>query len=110
VAKLENILQAKGLQLFAKIDFSGDAGRNGISMPQTVALLFGNPKAGTPVMLASPSSALDLPLKIVAAENADKLVSVMFNTPEYLAQRHGIPAELLQNIAGIRKIAEAAFS
>jgi uncharacterized protein (DUF302 family) len=110
VAKLENILQAKGLQLFAKIDFSGDAGRNGISMPQTVALLFGNPKAGTPVMMASPSSALDLPLKIVAAENADKLVSVMFNTPEYLAQRHGIPAELLQNIAGIRKIAEAAVS
>ena len=110
VAKLENILQAKGLQLFAKIDFSGDAARNGISMPQTVALLFGNTQAGTPVTLASPSSALDLPLKIVAAESADKLVLVMFHTPEYLAQRHGIPAELLQNIAGIRKIAEAAVS
>ena len=94
VAKLENILQAKDLQLFAKIDFSGDAGR------------IGNTQAGTPVTLASPSSALDLPLKIVAAESADKLVLVMFHTPEYLAQRHGIPAELLQNIAGIRKIAE----
>lgn len=108
IANLEGILQAKGLQVFAKIDFSEDAARHGMQMPPTRALLFGNPEAGTPVMLASPSAAIDLPLKILIAEDRDKHVWLSFNAPEYLAERHGIKPELVSSIAGIRKIAEAA--
>jgi uncharacterized protein (DUF302 family) len=108
VAHLESVLTAKGLTIFAKIDFSGDAERAGLKMPPTQALIFGNPKAGTPVMLAAPGSALDLPLKIVVSEDAKGKIWLSYNSPEYLAGRHEIPAELLKNIAGIRALASAA--
>ena len=90
------------MMLFAKIDFTGDAKRAGLTMPRMMLLVFGNPKGGTPVMVAAPSSALDLPLKVLVSEEADGKVWLSFNAPEYLAQRHGIPAELVANIAGIR--------
>jgi uncharacterized protein (DUF302 family) len=77
-------------------------------MPPTRMLIFGNPKAGTPVMLAAPSSALDLPLKVLIAQDKNGKVWISYNTPEYLAERHAIPAELLLNIAGIRGLVQAA--
>src|SRR5277367_742634 len=99
VDKLKALLQAKGVMLFALIDHSGEAGKSGLKMPSTKVLIFGNPKGGTPLMLAAPSIAIDLPLKILVAESADGKVSISYNAPEYLQQRHNLPAELLQNIA-----------
>ena len=108
VSHFEELLKAKGMMLFAKIDFTGDAKRAGLTMPQTLLLVFGNPKGGTPVMVAAPSAALDLPLKVLVSKEADGKVWLSFNAPEYLASRHGIPAELVANIAGIRGIVTAA--
>jgi len=108
VAHFEQLIAAKGMMLFAKIDFTGDAKRAGLTMPRTILLVFGNPKGGTPVMVAAPSSALDLPLKVLISEDAGGKVWLSFNSPEYLAQRHGIPRELVANIAGIRGLIEAA--
>ena len=99
VEKLQMILQAKGVTLFALIDHSGEAQKVGLAMPPTKLLVFGNPKGGTPLMLASPSIAIDLPLKILVAEGADGKVSISYNAPEYLQARHNLPAELLPNIA-----------
>jgi uncharacterized protein (DUF302 family) len=99
VEKLKAMLQAKGVTLFAVIDHSGEAEKVGLKMPPTKVLIFGNPKGGTPLMLAAPSIAIDLPLKILVAEGADGKVSISYNAPEYLQQRHNLPAELLQNIA-----------
>jgi uncharacterized protein (DUF302 family) len=107
-AKLETVVKSKALLVFAKIDFSGDAQRAGLTMPPTQMLIFGNPKSGTPVMLASPGSALDLPLKVLVSQDAAGKVWLSYNQPEYLGERHGIPATLLQNLLGIRAIAQAA--
>lgn len=108
VEKLESLIKSKGLTLFAKIDFSGDAERAGLKMPATQMVIFGNPKAGTLVMLAAPSVALDLPLKMLVSEDEAGNVWLSYNTPEYLGERHGIPAALLPNVAGIRGLAQAA--
>jgi len=108
VQRVESILAAKGLTVFAKIDFSGDAERAGLRMPPTQMLIFGNPKAGTPVMLAAPSAALDLPLKLLISQDADKKVWLSYDAPEYLAEHHAIPPELAANIAGIRALAQDA--
>ena len=105
MARFEAILAARGMTLFAKIDFTGDAKKSGLTMPSTMLLVFGNPKGGTPVMVAAPGSALDLPLKILVAEDANGQVWISYNTPEYLGERHGIPADLVKNIAGIRMLA-----
>ena len=108
VAHFEEVLAAKNMMLFAKIDFTGDAKRAGLAMPRMMQLVFGNPKGGTPVMVAAPSSALDLPLRVLISEDGDGKVWMSFNSPEYLAMRHGIPQELVGNIAGIRGLVEAA--
>lgn len=108
VAKLEGILQAKAVTLFALIDHSGEAEKAGMKMPPTKLLIFGNPKAGTPLMLAAPSSAIDLPLKILVREDAQGKVWVSYNNPEYLQQRHNLPQELLQNIAVVETLATKA--
>src|SRR5436189_4775265 len=99
VEKLKTILKAKGVTLFALIDHSGEAAKVGMKMPPTKLLIFGNPKGGTPLMLAAPSIALDLPLKILVAEDAQGKVSLSYNNPEYLKERHGLPSHLLPNIA-----------
>jgi len=106
VQKLTAILEAKGVKLFAVIDHSGEAEKAGLKMPTTKLLIFGNPKAGTPLMLAAPSAAIDLPLKILVSENAGGETIVSYNSPEYLLQRHGLAQELLQNIAAIAVVAE----
>ena len=108
VQKLKGILNAKGVTLFALVDHSGEAEKVGMKMPPTKLLIFGNPKAGTPLMLAAPTSAIDLPLKILIWEDAEKKVWVSYNNPEYLQQRHGFPKDLLANIAVAGTLAEKA--
>ncbi len=99
VEALNNILKSKGIAVFALIDHSGEAEKVGLKMRPTKLLIFGNPKAGTPLMLASPSSAIDLPLKILIWEDGQGKVWLSYNSPEYLRERHGLPQELMQNIA-----------
>lgn len=108
VAKLKGILQAKGVTLFALVDHSGEAEKVGMKMLPTRLLIFGSPKAGTPLMLAAPSIAIDLPLKILVWEDAGRNVWVSYNSPAYLRERHGLPAELLQNIAVVETLATKA--
>ena len=108
VDKLEGILRAKGVKLFALVDHSGEAEKMGMTMPPTKLLIFGNPKAGTPLMLASPSIAIDLPLKILVWEDAGGKVWISYNAPAYLAARHHLPAELTQNIAVVEPLAAGA--
>lgn len=106
--KLKNILAAKGVTLFAIIDHSGEAEKIGMKMPPTRLLIFGSPKAGTPVMLAAPSSALDLPLKILVWQDSSGKAWVSYNAPQFLKARHKIPDELLKNIAVTEALASAA--
>ena len=108
VEKLKGILQAKGVTLFALVDHSVEAEKVGINMPPTKLLIFGSPKTGTPVMLAAPSSAIDLPLKILIWEDAQGKVRASYNSPDYLQERHGIPQELLQNITVVETLAATA--
>ena len=105
VDKAKNILQSKGITLFALIDHSGEANKVGMKMPPTKLLLFGNPKAGTPLMLAAPSSAIDLPLKLLIWEDAQGKVWVSYNSPAYLQARHNFPMSLLPNIAVVETLA-----
>jgi uncharacterized protein (DUF302 family) len=108
VERLQGMLRAKGIALFALIDHSGEAERVGIEMRPTKLLVFGSPKAGTPLMLAAPSIALDLPLKILVWEDGQGKVWLSHNSPQYLQERHGIPHELLPNIAGVETLAAKA--
>jgi uncharacterized protein (DUF302 family) len=100
VRRLQAAFVEKGLQVFAVIDHSGEAEKVGLKMPSTKVLLFGSPKAGTALMVAAPSLAIDLPLKALVAEDAERKVTVSYNDPEYLRERHGLPAELTKNLAG----------
>lgn len=108
VRKLKGILQAKGVTLFALVDHSGEAEKAGMKMRPTKLVIFGNPKAGTPVMVASPSSAIDLPLKILIWEDAQGNVWVTYNSSSYLRERHDIPSELMPNIEIIETLAKKA--
>src|SRR5208283_3320312 len=108
VQRLESILAERGLQLFVLVDHSGEAAKVGLKMPPTKLLIFGSPKGGTPVMLAAPSSALDLPLKILVWQNAEGKVCISYNSPAYLQERHDIPANLMPNLAVIEVLASKA--
>ena len=108
IDKLRSILQAKGITVFALIDHSGEAERSGMQMPPTKLLIFGNPKAGTPLMLAVPSIAIDLPLKLLVWEDKANKVWLSYNSSEYLQKRHDVPDELLQNIAVVETLAAKA--
>ena len=108
VERIRNILQSKGITLFALIDHSGEAERVGMKMPPTKLLIFGSPKAGTPLMLAAPSVAIDLPLKILVWEDEKGKVWLSYNSPEYLEDRHDLPPDLVQNIAVVGTLAEKA--
>jgi uncharacterized protein (DUF302 family) len=110
VEKLEAILRAKDVMLFAVVDHSGGAEKAGLRMPPTKLLIFGSPKAGTPLMLAAPSIAIDLPLKIVVWEDGAGKVWVSYNSPAYLQQRHRLPPELLQALASVETLADQARS
>jgi uncharacterized protein (DUF302 family) len=108
VDKLKTILQSKGATLFALIDHSGEAAKAGLKMPPTKLLIFRSPKAGTPLMLASPSAAIDLPLKILVAEDSEGKVWISYNSVDYLKERHGLPQNLSPNIAVVETLATAA--
>jgi len=108
VASLTETLAAKNITLFALVDHSGEAAKAGMSMPPTKLLIFGSPRAGTPIMLAAPTAALDLPLKILVHEDTDGKVWVTYNAPSYLQQRHAIPNELMPNIMVIEQLARSA--
>jgi uncharacterized protein (DUF302 family) len=103
--KLQNILKIKGIPIFALIDHSGEAVKVGMEMHPTKLLIFGNPKGGTPLMLAAPTIAIDLPLKILIWEDNQGKIWVTYNTAEYLAERHQLPANLTQNIAFLAALA-----
>ena len=108
VDRVKSILQSKGVTLFTLIDHSGEAEKVGLKMPPTKLLIFGNPKAGTPLMLAAPRSAIDLPLKIVVWEDAQGKVWVTYNSPVYLQERHRLPERLVQNVAVVETLATKA--
>ena len=107
--RLESLLQARGLAIFARIDHSGEAEKALLKMRPTQLLIFGSPKQGTPLMVSSPTLAIDLPLKALAWEDASGKVWLSYNTPEYLKQRHDIPDELLNNISGVGALLQKAL-
>ena len=107
--RVEALLKEKGLAVFCRIDHSGEAEKAGLKMRPTQLLIYGSPKAGTPLMVAAPSLAIDLPLKALAWEDAQGKVWLSYNAPEYLQQRHGFPADLLKNITGAGALLEKAM-
>ena len=108
VAKISGILRTKGIALFAVVDHSGEAAKVGMSMPPTKLLIFGNPKAGTPLMLAAPTIAIDLPLKILIWQDTQGKVWLSYNSPTYLQQRHSLPQELSPAIAVVESLVAVA--
>ncbi len=104
--RLESAVKSKGLAIFCRVDHSGEAEKAGLKMNPTQLLIFGSPQAGTPLMVASPTLAIDLPLKALVWEDAGGKVWVSYNSPEYLKERHNIPEELVKNIAGIGPLLE----
>jgi len=104
IQRLSALLKSKGVAIFALIDHSGEAEKAGLKMRPTQLLIFGNPKGGTPLMLAAPSTAIDLPLKALVWEDADGKAWLSHNSPDYLQQRHGFPADLEKNIAAIEPL------
>jgi uncharacterized protein (DUF302 family) len=109
VSKLKAVIESKSLTLFAHIDHGAGAEQAGLHMQPAHVLIFGHAKAGTPLMVASPLLALDLPLKALVWEDAEKEVWVSYNTPEYLVQRHSLPADLSKNIAGVEGLIKLAL-
>jgi uncharacterized protein (DUF302 family) len=109
IDRLEALLKQRGILVFARIDFSGDAERAGLRMPAEQMLIFGNPKAGTPLMLAAPAAGLDLPLKLLAWEGPGGEVCVAYNDPQYVVQRYRLPANLAANLAAVVPLIEHAI-
>jgi uncharacterized protein (DUF302 family) len=105
--RLESTVSSKGLRIFGRIDFSRDARKAGLAMRNSRLLIFGNPKAGTPLMVAAPSIAIDFPLKVLVSEDENGKTWMSYNSPDYLRDRHNVPVELLKNIAGIVEIVES---
>lgn len=108
LARLQSILQEKGITVFALIDHSGEAEKAGLKMRPTQLLIFGSPKGGTPLMVAAPRLAIDLPLKALAWQNEQGQVWLSYNSPEYLQRRHGFPTELMKNIGVIGGLIQKA--
>ena len=110
ISRLRAALESKGVTIFALVDHSGEAAKAGLHMPNTKLIIFGNPAAGTPLMLSAPSAALDLPLKILVAEDSEGRVTVSWNDPDYLRKRHGFTPELVQKVSIVEKLAGVAAS
>lgn len=108
--RLEAAAKSRGMLVFARINFARDAAAAGLTLPPTQLLILGSPVGGTPLMVAAPGTALDLPLKVLAWQDAAGRCWVSFNTPEYLQQRHGFPAELTANIAGLEKLVQSVIA
>ncbi len=108
--RLESILRAKNIKVFTRVDHSGEAEKAGLLMPPTQVLIFGNPKGGTPIMLAAPLSAIDLPVKALAWQDAEGKVWLSYNDPQYLKTRFSLPDELLTPISGLSALIEHALT
>jgi uncharacterized protein (DUF302 family) len=108
VELIEGVLDAKGIKLFALVDHSGEAAAAGLSMPNTKLLIFGNPKGGTPLMVAAPTLAIDLPMKILIWEDAEARVWLTYNSPDYLRTRHNVPFALIGVLDAVEHIAKVA--
>jgi uncharacterized protein (DUF302 family) len=108
IDRLESLAKARGLTVFARIDYSGDAARNGLAMRPMQMLIFGNPKAGTPLLVAAPRIGLDLPLKALAWEDGQQVVWLSCNDPQYLGSRHALPGGLIPNISGVIDLVQKA--
>jgi uncharacterized protein (DUF302 family) len=108
LARLETLLQSKGLTIFARVDHSGEAEKVGLKMRPTQLIIFGSPKGGTPMMVAAPTLAIDLPLKALAWQDENAKVWLSYNSPDYLKGRHGIPDDLVKNISGVGALLEKA--
>ena len=109
IEKLKKLLEAKNVKIFALVDHSGEAEKAGMKMRPTKLLIFGNPKAGTPLMIASPSIALDLPLKMLVAEDTNGKVWISYNDAEYLRARHNLAKEFVQTLSAARALAAKAM-
>jgi uncharacterized protein (DUF302 family) len=107
--RLEAILRAKGVQVFARVDHSGEASKAGLSMPPTQLLIFGSPKAGTPVMLTAPLAAIDLPLKALAWQDTDGKNWLSYNDPQYLKDRFGLSEDVVKGLAAPAPLIEQAL-
>lgn len=107
--RVQSAVQSHGLTIFCLVDHSGEAAKVGLQMPPTQLLIFGNPKGGTPLMLASPTVAIDFPLKALVWEDADAKVWLTYNSPDYLQQRHNLPDNLMKNISGVGALLQAAI-
>lgn len=107
--RLETILTAKGIKIFALVDHGGEAEKAGLKMPPTQLLIFGNPKGGTPVMLAAPTAAIDLPLKALAWQDANGQVWLSYNDPAYIQRRYGLSADVMKPLAGMGGVIEQAL-
>jgi uncharacterized protein (DUF302 family) len=108
--RLDSILRAKNITIFARVDHSGEAERVGLHMPPTQLLIFGSPKGGTPLMLASPLSAIDLPLKALAWQDAAGKVWLSYNDSQYLKDRHNLPDSLLIPISNLNSLIQQAVA
>ena len=108
VDRLQSLLLQKGIKIFARIDQRQEAASAGLLLQPTELIIFGNPKAGTQLMQQSLTAALDLPLKIAAVEDQSGQVWVLFNSPEYLFERHGLPEESLKVFSVVPQLADAA--
>jgi len=108
LTRVELLARSRGLKIFARVDFSADAARSGLSLRPTGLIIVGIPKDGTPLMIATPTAAIDLPLKVLAWEDADGRTWVAYNKPSYLQAGHGFPPELIENVSAIAKLAEVA--
>src|ERR1700691_2152649 len=108
VQRLKSVIAQQGLQLFSLVDHSGEAEKVGLKMRPTKVLIFGSPKGGTPLMVASPSLAIDLPMKALVAEDENGRVWLTYNSPDYLKERHNVPEDLIKNLAGAGPLMEKA--
>ena len=107
--RVDALLRSKGIKIFVRVDHSGEAEKAGLKMPPTQLLIFGNPKGGTPVMLAAPTAAIDLPLKALAWQDSDGKVWLSYNDPEYLKKRYGLTDDQIKTIAGTGSLIEQAL-
>jgi uncharacterized protein (DUF302 family) len=108
--RVDALLRSKGIKIFVRVDHSGEAEKAGLKMPPTQLLIFGNPKGGTPVMLAAPTAAIDLPLKALAWQDGDGKVWLSYNDPEYLKKRYGLSDDQIKTIAGTGSLIEQALN
>jgi uncharacterized protein (DUF302 family) len=108
IERLAASLKAHSVLVFAHIDFSGDAKRAGLAMRPEQMLIFGNPRAGTPLMLAEPTAGLDLPLKALVWEDTEGEVWLAYNDPGYILSRHALPGSLRANLAAVAPLLQAA--